>query len=367
MEVVKPTYQASYAPGCDVSVDESLIPFKGRLSFKQYLPLKPKKWGIKFFVLADSLNGFCLDWKAYTGKEAAPRDGDNMTTRVVKELMEPYYESGRSVYMDSFYSSPDLYEQLRGKNIGACGTVRINRRGMPADMRAVSMSQRKGDDPAFFKKGKLLGVTWHDTKRVNVLSTIHGTGTVEKEIRDRNAEGGHRAIKKPQAIDSYNQGMNGVDMLDQRMSYYRYPHRHLKWYMVVYHFMMEVALVNAHLSYRMATGDKAKTARRFRKEVANSLCSAYSGRREKGRPKLLREENREDLEYKRLNERHFSVKIRVLDSRPNCVVCSSAAARKQTRYQCRECNLPCVKGSASSSFTHRGNTSKDSKKKQRES
>ena len=38
-------------------MDEAMIPFKGRLSIKQYMKDKPTKWGIKVFVLADARNG----------------------------------------------------------------------------------------------------------------------------------------------------------------------------------------------------------------------------------------------------------------------------------------------------------------------
>eukprot|EP00057_Strongylocentrotus_purpuratus_P019922 XP_011674396.1 PREDICTED: piggyBac transposable element-derived protein 4-like [Strongylocentrotus purpuratus] len=163
---------------------------------------------------------------------------------------------------------------------------------------------------------------------------------VDKVIRDRRAENGQRTVQKPCAIDAYNQCMGGVDLLDQRMSYYRYPHRHMKWYMVVYHFMMEVALVNAYLSYRIATNDKSKTTRRFRMELINSLCATYAGPEKRGRRRLVREENRQDIEWRRLNERHFLIKIPAPSYRPNCVVCSTSRTRRQTSRQCRECDLP---------------------------
>ena len=40
------------------AVDEAMIPFKGRSSLKQYLPLKPVKHGFKVWVRADSTNGY---------------------------------------------------------------------------------------------------------------------------------------------------------------------------------------------------------------------------------------------------------------------------------------------------------------------
>ena len=47
-------FQNVYVPGKNLSIDEGLIKFNGRLSFKQYVPKKPNKFGIKVWMLADS-------------------------------------------------------------------------------------------------------------------------------------------------------------------------------------------------------------------------------------------------------------------------------------------------------------------------
>ena len=60
-------FQDAYHPSRELSIDESTIGFKGRLSFLQYLPKKPTKWGMKAFVLADSQNGYTYNWRLYTG------------------------------------------------------------------------------------------------------------------------------------------------------------------------------------------------------------------------------------------------------------------------------------------------------------
>lgn len=41
-----------YIPSNSISVDESLIPFKGRSSQKQYMPLRPIKRGYKVWCIA---------------------------------------------------------------------------------------------------------------------------------------------------------------------------------------------------------------------------------------------------------------------------------------------------------------------------
>ena len=45
--------EANYTPGTGCTVDESLHGFRGMFSFKQYIPNKPSKYGIKVYVLAD--------------------------------------------------------------------------------------------------------------------------------------------------------------------------------------------------------------------------------------------------------------------------------------------------------------------------
>ena len=43
-----------YIPGKNITVDEVLVKFHGQLSFKQYMPMKPDKFGTKVWLLADA-------------------------------------------------------------------------------------------------------------------------------------------------------------------------------------------------------------------------------------------------------------------------------------------------------------------------
>ena len=40
--------------------------------WRQYMKEKPTQWGFKLFVLADSSNGYTLDFSIYTGKHNFP-------------------------------------------------------------------------------------------------------------------------------------------------------------------------------------------------------------------------------------------------------------------------------------------------------
>ena len=58
LDSVVESIKSEYRPSKNVSIDEAMIPFKGRLSLKQYMPLKLVKRGIKVWECADLSNGF---------------------------------------------------------------------------------------------------------------------------------------------------------------------------------------------------------------------------------------------------------------------------------------------------------------------
>ena len=63
-------------------MDKTLIKFKGRVQFRQFLPLKRSRLGLKGFVVADSATGYVLDTMTYTGKEG-PAVSRDLAMRVV--------------------------------------------------------------------------------------------------------------------------------------------------------------------------------------------------------------------------------------------------------------------------------------------
>nr|XP_046201135.1 piggyBac transposable element-derived protein 4-like [Oncorhynchus gorbuscha] len=57
-----------YNPGPEVTVDEQLVPFRGCCPFRQYMPSKPAKYGIKIWVACDTQSSYAWKMQVYTGK-----------------------------------------------------------------------------------------------------------------------------------------------------------------------------------------------------------------------------------------------------------------------------------------------------------
>ena len=57
-------FQGNYILSKEISIDETMIVFKGRWSFIQYIPKKRTKWEIKAYVLVDASTGYMHNWYA---------------------------------------------------------------------------------------------------------------------------------------------------------------------------------------------------------------------------------------------------------------------------------------------------------------
>lgn len=119
-----------YNPHQNSSVDEAMVKLRGRLSFKQYMPMKPTKYGIKVWMRADPENGYVNDFLVYTGQEANSTE-TGLAKRVVLDLCNSISGLNHVINMDNYFTSPDLFQELLDNKTYARGTVRQNRKGHP--------------------------------------------------------------------------------------------------------------------------------------------------------------------------------------------------------------------------------------------
>ena len=130
--------------------------------------------------------------------------------------------------MCNYYTSPTLFTSLEQLGFGVCGTVCVNRCGMPKEVTAAKL--KKGEMTTSEVKNGMLALKWQDKRAVVMLSTIHDDSWVTKRRRTRLAAGGIEEVQKPTMVEKYNMYMGGVDKGDQLMSYYGFSHHTVKWW-----------------------------------------------------------------------------------------------------------------------------------------
>ena len=210
-----------YKPNRDMSVDEAMIPFKGRSSLKQYMPKKPIKRGIKVWALADAHIGYISAFDVYTGKMANTQEV-GLGTRVVKTLFNNFRDSQRHIYFDNFFTSIGLFIDLSKMGLYGCGTLRTNRKGFPITLKDVAKNGLGERGKSQTEQYKNLTVSvWQDNRPVCVAAS-NSDPTTSESVKRKKRDGSHDTFSCPQAVYLYNRYMGGVDRNVQLRGYYQY-------------------------------------------------------------------------------------------------------------------------------------------------
>jgi hypothetical protein len=258
---IRKQFQLAIMPSNNICIDESLVPFRGRLSFLQYIKNKRHKFGIKFFKLCIE-DGYTYDFKIYCGKEKV-NSKYSVPTSVVMGLCENLLDHGRTIYVDNYYTSVELAHKLLDRQTHLVGTLRKNRKGIPKDISNTKL-----------KKGEIIGkesntgitiIKWCDKREVLMLSTKHTNEMVP--IRTRH----EKEIRKPAAVIDYNKSKSFIDLSDQIKAYSSCLRKSIKWYRkMAIEILLGSAMVNAFIIYKKVTG-KIIQITKFREQVAKDL------------------------------------------------------------------------------------------------
>jgi hypothetical protein len=143
-------FREHFIPGQNLSVNESVVGFKGKILFITYNPKKPTKWGICVYVLADSSTSFIYTFIPYHGKittESHIKSDLPFTSRIVLQLFHNIRQtwpdiSSYHIFTDRFYTSPTLASELSKVRCHLTGTVMNNRKDVPAVVKKPKLKKR---------------------------------------------------------------------------------------------------------------------------------------------------------------------------------------------------------------------------------
>ncbi|XP_068093018.1 piggyBac transposable element-derived protein 4-like [Hyperolius riggenbachi] len=323
------TFSEVYTPEQNIAIDESLVPFHGRLSIKQYIPSKRSRYGIKLYRLCESGTGYTYKFTIYEGKDSLIEPAVcppymSTTERIVLDLIHPLLYQGYHLYVENFYTSVPLFKFLFSAQTPACGTIRSNRKGLPAQV--VSKKLKKGEICSQ-RSNELLALKFRDKRDVFILTTIHSEATTTVRSRTRREN-----IVKPVAIVAYNKSMGAVDLADQMLAPYRMDRKRKTWYKKVALQLFQVCLQNAFVLY--AKSGHRDSFIQYQRRIIRTLI--YHSGHPAPNPDQLQSEN-----VLRLHGNHFPAPIPPTASKKypqkRCKICRRSGVRRETRYHCPKC------------------------------
>lgn len=316
IEFVK-NFKKAYYPGKHLSLDEALLGFKGRLSYKQYIPLKRSRFGIKLYELSSS-TGYILDIVMYTGKGTMNNKKHGHAYAVVRKLMKPYQKRGHALYLDNYYTSIALAETLLKQGVSITGTLRSNRKGIPE---IFQKSKLKKGESFFLRRNDVLIQKWKDKRDILMISTRHNG-----EFEEVKPQVGASKLK-PKAIAEYNRYMGGIDKADQIMSYYTSPRKTCRWQLKVFFHLIDISLWNATYLYNFEETKKT-TYLTFREKIISSFLGLTDAPTPAGTPRSSSG-----------SQLHLPVALRP-GVRLRCRYCSMNGKRASSYFKCNTCIEP---------------------------
>jgi hypothetical protein len=244
-----------YQPKLNIAIDERMVKSRHRSGIRQYIKDKPTKWGIKLWVLADSDNGYTIDFDVYIGKAAGRNVSEHgLGYDVVMKLMQPFLHQGYHLFFDNFYTSVQLVKDLFDKGVPATGTVSENRKGFPQNLKNGKQWAKKLERGSmrWERVPPYLALQWIDNKVVSMLTTIDKADESIEVTRRAKTNGVYREIHvpQPQTIKRYNMFMNAVDRSDQILATNNVLRKCMRWWKTLFFHLIDIAVVNSFILFK---------------------------------------------------------------------------------------------------------------------
>lgn len=322
-------YKDQFSPSQMTTVDEMLVGFRGKCVFRQYIPSKPAKYGVKIFSLSDAKMFYTINMEVYVGKQPqdSPFQVSNSPADVVCRLIEPISGTRRNVTTDNWFTSVELCTRLLNEHkLTLLGTIRKNKRQLP--LQCVNGLNRPipSNIFAFRENCTLVSYVPKPKKNVLLISSMHDVGEVDENSG------------KPLMILDYNHTKIGVDMVDQLSANYNVARNTRRWPQVIFYALLNTSGINAFVIYNCNQKNETDRIlrRRFLTNLAIGLTENHLRRRhtDEHLPRPIRTRIKEILKLPVEAPRQDAPNEPPHTGR--CLVCTSKQNRK-TKYFCRLC------------------------------
>uniref|UniRef100_A0A8W8NTV8 PiggyBac transposable element-derived protein domain-containing protein n=1 Tax=Magallana gigas TaxID=29159 RepID=A0A8W8NTV8_MAGGI len=178
LEQVESISQSLFQPYESVSVDERMVASKHQYSgIRQFIRDKPIPFGLKLWVLADSITGYTYAFFVYLGKKRTELNNrtKGLSYNVGMELSKKLVNQGYRIYTDSFYTTQHLATDLLQKKTYLIGAVKRTSSAMPQCLKDIELFEKVSSrgDFRWHREGDFVYVQWRDCKTVTIISPIH--------------------------------------------------------------------------------------------------------------------------------------------------------------------------------------------------
>ena len=239
-------FAKAMVPSDYLTIDETLYPMRTQVSFKQYNPDKPAKYGMLFKSINSARYPYTYQTLVYHGKPVGEpstyyvSSTDNYTKHLVDKILERQPLKGRNISMDRLYTSIPICRWLLEKDITMIGTFQTNQRGIPPEMKDIKTREPFSSETYWEKGGEMalssyVVKTSTGKKNILMLTTVRPLLGVTSD--DDKC--------KPALYKLYDFTKGGTDIVDQTFGNYTVKTKSRKWTSVAFSYVLDTARINA--------------------------------------------------------------------------------------------------------------------------
>ncbi|KAE8293238.1 hypothetical protein D5F01_LYC08343 [Larimichthys crocea] len=154
--------------------DEQLVPYRGRCNFRQYMPMKLGRYGLKMWVTCDMETSYAWRIAVYTGRSAGapPRQEGYLRDDGGPEWRDT---------CDNFFSSYGLAEELLWRKIALVATLQKNRTELHPELLRIRGREAHSSVFGFTATHTVLSYCPKREKNVLLMSTKHQVPEISSE------------------------------------------------------------------------------------------------------------------------------------------------------------------------------------------
>ena len=310
LEKLAKNFRKYYTLGENITIDESLVQFKGRNSMKFYIPMKPHKYGFKIHLLCDADTHYLYNLLFDPGRVGKDfiyqEDTSSLAESVVLKLLSVITDNDkkkRNLFCDGWYSSISLMKKLTKMGYLNTTVLRANSKDLPPKIKMEGYDRAYSDSILIQK---------YEGKKTIYFATNY-------------------KIDKEELRNIYNIKNRGVDIFDQYLEISSIQRKTKKWYKKIFIFGIEACIINSKILYEINTG-KTCTTVNYKAKLTEQIFRMYYNHRNKFTKQNIFNSNNNSNSIK--NSYYFHNITQTTKEEKNCKNC-----HKKTKYICIECNM----------------------------
>lgn len=345
LSMLHDSFHAAATPEENVAIDEMMVPFKGRSSQKQYLKSKPKKWGFKVWVMANS-DGYVNCFELYQGaSNTSIKSNYGPIGDTVIRLCHDLIGKNHKLFLDNLFTSLPLLRHLKDQHILVLGTLRLNR--VPGIMEHLLDGKylQRGWTSLATSDDNITVLRWQDNKLVHTISTYAGAIPEDKAKRFDRKSRTTIEITRPYVISEYNRFMGGVDIMDRMIAHYPHGFKNRKWYLRIFFHFLNISIINSWILFKKSIDPNLPLVQ-FKASLVWTLLQLGKETPRRGRKSdsLTQQPPKKKptrvmstpAEIRYDNNNHYPLKTYA----KNANRCHEERCHSKTRYICQKCEVP---------------------------